>query len=356
MTANADLPPPLLWPPRLRRASPPPKLVSLDLKDWIALAKAMVNHPHGAKHIPTLTACRAARNAGAAVFPLSGALYMEVAKITDPAQRANLATVMEELSGFATLPSRAFVATLELDAVLSSRYGPAAEAPVFNLLGKGFAWAFGLSGSLRIASPDGDRTDWTRQLLGERWCTDAELVIERAILAGPNDQEAAGLRTHGWDPRIMETMLADNAAFEEDLRRQLDNTTRRRPRKLHDIVLTRELLNELFVKARELLTERDRSVENLDEITGDIKTVRAFVRSMPSAEVVSMLKLEDHRNRDKTWTSNDLFDIQALSVAVPYCDIVVTDSHRHHVLHTAGLDTRMDTVVLADLTTLPTYL
>jgi S-adenosylhomocysteine hydrolase len=63
-----------------------------------------------------------------------------------------------------------------------------------------------------------------------------------------------------------------------------------------------------------------------------------------------------HRNRDKWWACNDIFDIDALSLAVPYCDIVVTDSHRRHVLRTAHLDERMDTAVLAKLTELPTHL
>jgi hypothetical protein len=40
---------------------------------------------------------------------------------------------------------------------------------------------------------------------------------------------------------------------------------------------------------------------------------------------------------NKRRACNDIFDIDALSLAVPYFDIVVTDSHRRHVLRTAHL-------------------
>lgn len=68
---------------------------------------------------------------------------------------------------------------------------------------------------------------------------------------------------------------------------------------------------------------------------------------MPTVEIAVSLKVKDHQNKSKAWTSNDIFDIDALSLAVPYCDIVVTDAHRCHVLRSTHLDQRMKTVVLA---------
>jgi len=40
------------------------------------------------------------------------------------------------------------------------------------------------------------------------------------------------------------------------------------------------------------------------------------------------LKRAAHRNRQTKWKSNDLIDIDAMSLAVPYCDVVVTEWHR----------------------------
>lgn len=80
-----DVPP--VWPSALRLPAWPPLLVYLDLNHWIGLAQAATGHRSGVRFAGCLSACRAARASGAAVFPLSGAHYMEVAKIRDPAQR-----------------------------------------------------------------------------------------------------------------------------------------------------------------------------------------------------------------------------------------------------------------------------
>jgi hypothetical protein len=77
---------------------------------------------------------------------------------------------------------------------------------------------------------------------------------------------------------------------------------------------------------------------------------------MPSTEVCIELKTAWHRNRDKAWTANDICDIDALSLAVPYCDVVVTEKACHHVLATAGLGQRMHTALLRRLDDLPATL
>lgn len=139
------------WPPALLLPRRPPALVYLDLSHWIGLAKAATGHPDETRHAPALAACRGARAAGRAVFPLSAAHYMETARIKDPAQRRDLAEVMEELSGFATLMSRPVVMRLEIQAVLDAQLGPTPDAhgPV-PLVGHGFGSAFGRDGRLRV--------------------------------------------------------------------------------------------------------------------------------------------------------------------------------------------------------------
>ena len=59
------------------------------------------------------------------------------------------------------------------------------------------------------------------------------------------------------------------------------------------------------------------------------------------------------RNRDKQWSANDIYDIDALALAVPYCDIVVTEKACHHVLQASHLGKRMHTALLRSLDELP---
>jgi hypothetical protein len=58
---------------------------------------------------------------------------------------------------------------------------------------------------------------------------------------------------------------------------------------------------------------------------------------MPDTDVTAVLKTSRHRDATRTWTSNDMFDIDAPTVAVPYCDIVGTDNDQTHALTATGL-------------------
>ncbi len=67
---------------------------------------------------------------------------------------------------------------------------------------------------------------------------------------------------------------------------------------------------------------------------------------MPSMRVSIELKTMFHRNPQTRWISNTIFDIDAMSVAVPYCDIVVTDKEAHRTIEQTKLSRQMETEVL----------
>jgi hypothetical protein len=333
--------------------------VYLDLGHWINLGKAESGRPDGVRFGPTLERCRTARRSGEALFPLAASLYEEVGKITSPQQRTLLAELMEELSGFTALLKRSRVVALELDAALTQKLGPSpTPPPSLDLLGPGCGWAFDQLEISRVHSPAGDITEEVREQMGvdafDALIGSVVFLREQLFLAGPSDQDSPRARSLGWDPLASQRVAARRAASEQAFQDQLDDQTRRKRSTLRDLVLARETIIELREMLAEAAGARGRSV---DEALGpDVRAARALARSMPSVEVATTLKAQDHRNKDKRWESNDIFDIDALSLAVPYCDIVVTDSHRAHVLRATGLDNRMQTVVLADTTDLLNYL
>ena len=53
---------------------------------------------------------------------------------------------------------------------------------------------------------------------------------------------------------------------------------------------------------------------------------------------------------------NDIYDIDALALATPYCDVVVTEKACHHILSTAKMAERMNTSLLHRLADLPAVL
>lgn len=95
---------------------------------------------------------------------------------------------------------------------------------------------------------------------------------------------------------------------------------------------------------------------DLGDVGGEPEAFRRFTDSMPSSDVHISLVTAAHRNPQTRWTSNDIFDIDALAVAVPYCDVVVTEKHARHVLSAAGLPARAGTEVFATPDELVTWL
>jgi len=143
-----DEPVDLVWPTRLHRGSIQTSLVYLDLNHWIGLSDAVVGRSQGDNYRDALAASREARRSGRATFPLSATHYMEIAKIVDPSRRSNLAAIMEELSGFATLASRPVVTRLEIEAVLDQELGLApSPPPVVDLVGWGVRHSVGTEGA-----------------------------------------------------------------------------------------------------------------------------------------------------------------------------------------------------------------
>jgi hypothetical protein len=59
------------------------------------------------------------------------------------------------------------------------------------------------------------------------------------------------------------------------------------------------------------------------------------------------------QSQDTNWKPNDLNDIASLAVAIPYCDVVVTERQWSHMARRAELDRRFNTVILHDLRSLP---
>ncbi|MFF5500535.1 hypothetical protein [Streptomyces roseolus] len=192
---------PYVWPRWLGRPEAGLRLIYLDLNHWISLAKAATGHKAGGRYREALEAVRTAAASGTTVFPLSATHYMEMSNIKDPRQRADIALVMEELSGFRTLLSRTIVMRFELEEALQNH--PRIRGPQmqhFPLLNFGVGPSLGINGGIQIRSADGSdvtaasRLNWPGGPSAFDACKrDAELYMERGVLRGPSDTEVPSL-------------------------------------------------------------------------------------------------------------------------------------------------------------------
>ena len=353
----------LLWPPTLIRPARPPKLVYLDLNHWIALSKAHSGHTDGEKSQGILDACLKAVGDGDAVFPLSEYIYVEILKIKNYRQRRVLREVMEQVCGYKVLTSLVIVVTHEIGAVLDQVLGPnPAPYNKTNYLDWGVTRAFGRLGDVRIVSSSGDDvTEQTRQTYAhgseafDNVLLSAQLELNRKVIEGPNPAEEPEFRLDGWSPEETVQVYERQASEEIAQVRRFDDDPKWRRGRIRDVIAARQLAFDVGDILARCLASRGPGAE--DQFFGTKPDeLRPIVNAMPSFDVSVILKSSLHRDPNHKWTNNDIFDIRALSLTIPYCDVVVVDTAMCSHVTRHKLPERYDTVVISQLAELPDHL
>jgi hypothetical protein len=350
-----------VWPTTLLLPQRPPKLIYLDLLHWISLAKAYAGRRDGEQFKDVLAASIDAVHRGAARFPISDTIYMEVSKIGPYRQRVHLGEVIEQVSAYVVVMSRSLISAHEVETMLDRLVGPSPR-PTYpmNYIDWGVARAFGLVGGFRVLSDTGE--DITDEFRSEHpngpepfdmILMKGELGLNRMSLRGPNPEEEPILRKDGWNPRIAYETATRRAMQEIEQVARFDADPSWRRGRIRDVISAREVAIEIGDHLSRGLAERSATLEGQFPRVED---TRAAFDSMPSFDVAVTMKTEYHRDPTHRWTPNDIHDIDALGSTLPYCDIVVTDKAAASHARRTGLSERLGTTVIARLSDLPALL
>jgi len=231
--------------------------------------------------------------------------------------------------------------------------GSTATGEPLRLVGTGVLHSVGRDGRLRVRDVAGnDITEVVREQSGDpagfdAMLRDAHRELDRRVLTGPADAaEEARLRADGWLPDAAVTIAETRAQRERELVDILNADPRWRLGRLRDVVTAREAVHELLEIVTNMTYARSPDGALFTELFASREASRRTARSMPSVALVIELKTQYHRNAQLTWNTNTIFDIDALSIAVPYCDAVVTEKHAVHSLRRVHLDEAMNTAIL----------
>ena len=353
-----------LWPDTLHHTDRPPRLIYLDLNHWIELAKALSGHQDGTKYRPVLDACISAVAGREAFFPLSVYIYAEISKIANHRQRRDLREVIELVCRHMVVTPLTVVVAHEVEALLDNVLGPRplSFSPT-SYLDWGVERAFGKVGGLRIESPDGhDITEQLRRTFPrgpaafDRVLLDAQIELNRRAIEGPTLQEEPRLRDLGWDPEAIVRVYEQKASDELAQARRFDSHPNLRVGRTRDAITAREAIIEIGDIFNEGFEHRGGigAAEEFFSVERDELTARYDL--MPSFNVSVTLKTSLHRDANHKWRNNDFYDIGALALTIPYCDVVLTDRSMLSHVDRHNLPQRYGTVVLSRLDDLPAYL
>ena len=318
--------------------------VYLDLKDWVALAKARLRRPEFPHDQAAYEALRGAVASGQVIVLLTAITYQELSRISSLRQRTDLADVIAEISGFAAITGRSIATRHQVLTALAARYGSQEPAPI-RPLGIGIQFATGDQRRLVLDGRDGTPPDLPAAVLREIE-TGGRALLEYMTARGPEPGDLPALRAYGYRPEAVVQVEQDRLKREEQLAAMLRDGTASRGR-LGDLVHARYLFWELDSHLQAGLEQY--GVDSGDFFANGKEWLSAFLDDIPGAAITMTLTEKGFRNADKAWKGNDLRDADAMSAAIPYCDVVLTDKYAAAQLARSPAVARLGTVVLPRL-------
>lgn len=313
----------LVWANVTRPSTP---LIYLDLNTIIYFAREVSGQRGPRGYGELLQAVRRAREEGRVLFPLGEAHLWEVSKIADPKQRALLTEVLEELSDFNYLLGRVSIAELEFDAGIAAVMGEQPRTAA-ALLRPTARQVFGnIDGTSLIDLPEIERlhADIAKGSPPDPLMVARARAFERHLLRGPTDDQVAELRKDpDYRPERAIASHKSRVEFERDTKRVLDQEPKWRRGRLRDVIGAREVVHEWGELLARMRLQRVQ--EGLPPFIPSEQEFRAFLGAMPHTQVAVSIKTHLHRNPRHVWTSNDITDIDSMSVAYAYCDVVFPD-------------------------------
>ena len=333
-----------------------PVSIYLDQNHWIHLGQASTGHPTGEKYRKIYDYLRRHKKGGRIVCPLSCTHYQEVHATGSYKQRTDVANVMAELSSFKTITTASALQKAEIEHALNKHFGKPVEPRLIKPFGLGVNFACsGQTKILRFTGTEGAVESLAKAVGGKDKVRQLEDELgfesEFELLRGPHENQVQNLRDkYGYAPEYAEAIMHKRAAQEEGLAKQLIADPSQK-NNLDNIVSARYLYWELNEPLSDVLGRIGMTTEDFMTLGRD--GITQFICDIPTANVLTTFTKANLKNLHRAWKKNDVHDMDALAVAVPYCDIVITEKHAYTQLLKARVEEKYQTKLLKRLEDLP---
>ena len=295
-----------------------------------------------------------AANAGVA-FPSRGPTTSRPNRSRTLASGATLANVMASISHFRTIRSRQDLLRNQLLIAMHEYLGrPTFRPEKLDPLGVGVHWAFlGVEKVLQVYDADGDVIDLEQ--FPREMRIRATQGFEYQVMAGPRDEEVRLLREHyGYKPEATVEASRGRLEWEREFVGLLVDTPPKDPAELRVWIQAREVAHENLELLVGVFQEYGLPLRRLTGGFGEDDPERrefisGFFDRLPSMQVAVDLKLAVHRNNTRGWAHNDVYDTDAMSIAVPYCAVVVADKAVADALRRVKAGKRHRTLITSKL-------
>ncbi len=271
---------------------------------------------------------------GKTLFPLSIMHCMELHKIKKPETRAKLASFFALLSEGWFLGAWHWILEREIYNALLEFYSLPGSRVDFNPVRRGVFFAFG-------------GFEWVNKELG--WTEDEYVLFNEestrprtllSFLQGGDEPSLGELRS---------VLEKTGARYSAGNRRYRDEKRQLSPSKLR-----RLRAGEIFLSIQDLLIlAHDRiGLDHRKMLEGGPDRLVSLICRIPSTCVDLELGLQREKQWNRDVVGNDLYDFGHLNLAIPYCDVVITEKLWTELAGRASLHSQFETRIESRLDSL----
>lgn len=334
--------------PPVTLPNPSARLCTFDSWVWVQLAAARQQPDHELRG--AWESLRTAAGAGTIQVALTSGNYLELWNRANRRSRQRVAIAMAELTGYVSIRAVHEVVVEEASQLIQARRdgrtSPTVPLSRERVLGSGARHAFASrTGRFRFVesladatTPEGSEIEAPPELLADFDRASPE-QFEWLNLAGvDNAYDVEGI---DYRPSHRE---GDEWVDAQERLRTFATQPGSDPSLLYrGLVLAR--LKDVFGQlGADAMTPHERA----EWFTGPSDGV-GFIAALPVQQVLVELLHAAHRNKTYAFRQHDRVDAHELALTIPYCDVVVPDSHWAHLAHASKMDAEHQTLVLRGL-------
>jgi hypothetical protein len=312
------------------------KIVYLDQNAWIELGKFREGQKSSCDEKLFETVMQTSNN-GTALFPMSFSHLLEITNTAKTEWRKELLSLIVEISHYYTFTHWTNLRELEIKNLVFKELGlPLIDVRSY-LVGKGFS-------NLMGATPTVKSEKISPEMLKE--------LNQKLLLALNNPEIFLEYAQKIYKDHKSEDIPAiqEFERIREELKNQFkDYQYRRKVFLCRNIVAT--ILPKLGSFLYELNLPSSFSQRIFDKFDAD-----EFLSKLPTALCEFTLLFQRDELPKRPIQVNDLYDVWHLTLAIPYCDIVVTEKTWTTIAKQAKLDEICNTVILSSIHDLKKYL
>lgn len=314
---------------------------------WIALARAKFGKTAETRTLEAYEIAKEAARLGIARFVLSGTNHYETQLRDSFDSRLDVVEVMAELSRFHVIRRPHQIVPTEMKSAISEIMGlPHNSKPLPFGVGVSAMWDYpfeDMSPQLMLLQDhDCEPLGLTPRVL-ELFSAYPQHANDILLLAGRDR------RIFEQDKAVIQTLRSLDKDY-VDRHSLIESEIASNPKlsaNIKEVVAGASLseLKEEIVQGCLALGINPTSL--IERLAGDPSNYLRMLRLLKSRWVAYKMELLIHRQQHRQWSLHDLHDVIALSVAIPYCDVVVTENQWRHLAKTENLDREYNTRVVS---------